>query len=313
MNTDWTELIFIVSARDARAAENLLASCCEAGIYVEDYSDMEAMLPLVGAADYVSEELTAKNRKTAAIHLYISAGDSSGAVFEHAASMLKNAGIEFEHRLAELPEADWANDWKKQHKPHRVGKRLILCPTWESCEQGEGDIVLRIDPGGAFGSGEDITTTLCLQMLEAQLKAGDRLLDMGCGSGVLSIAALLLGASTALGVDIEERVLAEAPRNAEQNGVGGRLSVLWGNVLTDSRFAAAVGEGFDLICGNMVADVQLLMAPLYYSKLRSGGVLVLSGVLNPRADEVKAAMSTAELELLSSITEGDWSAFAYKK
>lgn len=313
MNTDWTELIFTVSAKDAHLAESLLAECTEAGVYVEDYSDMEEMLPLVGAADYVDQELTAKDRKTAAIHLYIPAQDSAKAALEHAASMLENAGIEFKYRTAVLKDADWANDWKKQHTQHRVGKRLILCPTWEACRPEAGDVVLRIDPGGAFGSGEDITTTLCLQMLEKQLCGGERVLDMGCGSGVLGIAALLLGASTAVGIDIEKRVLKEAPQNAELNGVGGRLSVLSGNVLTDGGFCDSAGGDFDLVCGNIVADVQLLMAPVYFSKLRSGGVLVLSGVLNPRAEEVCAAMTGAGLSLLDTMTEGDWSAFAFRK
>lgn len=313
INTDWTELIFIVSAADARQAEGLLACCSERGVYVEDYSDMEAMLPLVGAADYVSEELTAKNRSSAAIHLYVDSHGSTEQVFEHAQSALKNAGIKFEHSSAVLPDADWASDWKSRHKPHRVGNRLVLCPSWESWLAKPGDVVLTIDPGGAFGSGEDITTTLCLQMLEEQLSGGERLLDIGCGSGILSIAALLLGADTALGVDIEERVLREAPENARINGVSTRFSAACGNVLTDGRFSGFVGEGFDLICGNIVADVQLSMARIYSAKLRRGGKLVISGVLDTRAAEVRAAMNAAGLSPLAEICEREWCAFAYMK
>ncbi len=313
MNNNWTELIFVVATRDVRQAESLLASCVETGVYVEDYSDIEMMLPIVGAADYVDEKLTAKNRETAAIHLYISAKGSAEHALSKATALLEGAGINFELRSSILPEADWANDWKKLHKPHRVGKRILLCPTWESCTPGPSDVLINIDPGGAFGSGEDITTILCLQMLQRQLERGDKVLDMGCGSGVLSVAALLLGASNALGVDIDRRVLKEAPATAEQNGVGGRFKVLCGNVLSDARFAEEIGGDYDLICGNMTADLQLLMAPLYAQKLKPVGILVLSGVLSTRADEVNAAMQTEGLKPFSTISEGDWVSIALRK
>lgn len=313
MNTDWTELIFTVASSDARTAEGLLASCSPMGIYVEDYSDMEAMLPLIGAADYISEELTRKNRESAAIHLYIPAQDSAETVLLSAAELLNRAGIAFTQQDAALPTADWANDWKKQHKPHRVGKRLLLCPTWETPSPLPGDVVLSIDPGGAFGSGEDVTTTLCLALLESVLKVGNRVLDMGCGSGVLSVAALLLGAKSALGIDIEPRVLTEAPQNAELNGVSADFSVLCGNVLTDERFFGSVPADFDLICGNMVADVQLLMTDFYRKKLKSGGMLVLSGILSTRTHEVKRAMAGAGFSFVSELAEDDWRALAYKK
>lgn len=313
MNEQWTELIFIVAAENVRKAEELAAACSQTGIYIEDYSDMEAMLPLVGAADYVDSALAQRDKSSAAIHIYLSAVESAEEAAAMISRLFEQAHIAFTLKSGSLPRTDWENDWKRQHKPHRVGEHLLLCPTWESCERSEGDILLTIDPGGAFGSGEDVTTTLCLRLLERHIKGGERVLDMGCGSGVLSVAALLLGAESALGVDIEKRVLTEAPANARLNNVGERFSVMHGNVLTDVKLSNALGGDFDLICANMVADVQLRMAMLYHAQLRAGGTLVLSGILAPRADELCSAMDSTGFTLIERLDDGEWSAFAYRK
>lgn len=313
MDTSWTDLIFEVDAKNAKAAEAIASECTSLGIYIEDYSDMENMLALIGRADYIDEKLTAKDRRHAAIHIYIPPNESPEETLSHMSQLLTSAGIEFKLRYEHLNEDDWENGWKKFHKPQRVGERLVICPSWEKHVQDAEDIVLTIDPGSSFGSGKDETTRLCLRLIESNLCAGDRVLDIGCGSGVLSVAALLLGAGSAVGVDIEMDAVNDAAENARLNGVGSRFKSLCGNMLTDSRLEESLGEGYDLICANIVADVHIAMKQIFFDKLKDGGKLILSGIIDSRADEVLSAIETSGFTLIASEKENGWVSFCFTK
>ena len=312
-NTSWTDLIFVVAAKNAKTAEAIAAQCTSLGIYIEDYSDMEKMLPLIGRADYIDEKLAAKDRSRAAIHIYIPADEPPEEKVMRMTELLAIAGVEFKLRSESLNEKDWANDWKKFHKPQRIGKRMVICPSWEEYTRIEGDVVLTIDPGSSFGSGEDETTRVCLRLMEPNLLVGDRVLDMGCGSGVLSIAALLLGAKFALGVDVDRNAVNTAAQNASLNGVGNRFASLWGNVLTDSMLEKTIGGGYDLICANIMADVHIAMKKIYFDKLRQGGKLILSGIIDTRADEVRNVFELTGFTFIGLEDENGWIALGFAK
>lgn len=312
-NTSWIDLVFVVATKKAKTAEALAAQCTSLGIYIEDYSDMERMLPLIGRADYVDERLSSKDRSRVAIHIYIPAQEQPEEIITRMTELLTSAGIEFALRCECINEDDWANDWKKFHKPQRIGEKLVICPSWEEYARNETDVVLTIDPGSSFGSGGDETTRVCLRLMEPNLLVGDRVLDMGCGSGVLSIAALLLGAKSAFGVDIDKNAVAVAAENALINGVSERFECRFGNVLTDERLDEAIGGGYDLICANIMADVHIEMKGIYIDKLKVGGKLILSGIIDNRADEVREVFETAGLKLFGAEEENGWLALGFSK
>ncbi len=197
-----------------------------------------------------------------------------------------------------MDEEDWANNWKQYYKPLPVGERLLICPSWEqetlASDVKQGRQVLLMDPGMAFGTGAHHTTRMCLELLDKRVKSGDAVLDIGCGSGILAISTLLLGAERAQCVDIDpvaERVVLE---NLKANGIdASRCDVCTGNFLADERLRKAVGGGYDIVAANIVANVIIALAPLIPPFLKQGGLFITSGIIDERAEEVSAALNKA--------------------
>ncbi|MBP8639613.1 MAG: 50S ribosomal protein L11 methyltransferase [Oscillospiraceae bacterium] len=312
-NTSWTDLIFVVDTRNKITAEAIAAKCTSLGIYIEDYSDMEKMLPLIGRADYIDEKLASMDKTHVAIHIYIPEEEHPDDIITRMTELLASAGIDFALSTKSMQEDDWENDWKKFHKPQRINEKLVICPSWEDYKKNEGEVLLTIDPGSSFGSGGDETTRVCLRLMETNLEVGEIVLDMGCGCGVLSIAALLLGAKFALGVDIDKNAVTVAAENAQINGVNQNFEGRFGNVLTDSRFEESLGGGYDLICANIMADVHIDMKKIYFEKLKSGGKLILSGIIENRAEEVREVFGKLGFFFIGYEEENGWVALAFKK
>lgn len=293
------------------------------GAQVCDPADFEEFMAGEGAYwDYVDEELEKELRGKTFVRFYLPENDQGAAILGQIVSELKqlaeNSPLDFgklRMETATVNEEDWANAWKEFYHPVQVGERLVICPSWEDYDQKEGQIVLRLDPGMAFGTGTHQTTRLCLSKLEGQIKGGERLMDMGCGSGILSIAALLLGAKEAVGVDIDELAVSIAGENAAQNGIGpDRLQLFCGNALSDRAFADSLGEAcFDVVAANIVADVIIGMAPLLCKLLVPGGTLISSGIIEPRRAEVEAALAATGLTKLDRASENDWNCIIYRK
>ena len=208
-----------------------------------------------------------------------------------------------------MREEEWSTAWKKYYHPTPLGKRLVVCPTWEEYSPAPGELVMRLDPGMAFGTGTHHTTRLCAQLLEETVAPGCRVLDLGTGSGILSIAAVLLGAREAVGVDIDPVAVRTARENAAMNGIGpDRFRPLQGDLLHDPALAAEMGEGFDLIAANIVADVILALAPAFPRHLKPGGKAVCSGIILPRKEAVMAGLAAQGLEILEVREADGWCA-----
>lgn len=219
-----------------------------------------------------------------------------------------------EYELKNVREEDWANNWKQYFKPLCIGDKILVKPSWESVEPNEKRTVLEIDPASSFGTGQHNTTQLCLELLEKYIKPGDSLLDLGCGSGILSIGAILLGAEKACAVDIDENSVKIAEENALKNNISKeKYTALCGNIISDIALREQIGNGFDVVCANIVADVLVAMSPLFEDFLKDKGILVVSGIIDSRKDEVLNVIKERGFELLETSEKEDWSAAAFKK
>ena len=206
-------------------------------------------------------------------------------------------------------EEDWANNWKQYYKPFTVGEKLIVKPSWEEVGDTQGRKILEIDPASSFGTGQHHTTRLVMELLEQEIKEGDRLLDLGTGSGILSIAALLLGAKEAVMVDIFENSVNTALENAEKNGFSADTAKGYvGNISDDSALREKIGGGYDIITANIVADVIISMAPFFKGFLKENGRIIVSGIITERLDEVYAALKENDISVLKTNEKEGWNA-----
>ncbi len=211
--------------------------------------------------------------------------------------------------VTRVDEQDWANNWKKYYKPLEIGKRLLVLPSWEPCPETTRT-VLRLDPGMAFGTGAHHTTRLCLELLEGAVHAGDEMLDLGCGSGILSIAALLLGAKHATAVDIDPIAKSIARENAEMNGIADEdYTIRIGDVLTDTALRGSLAGRYPVVAANIVADVIIALAPFAREKVATGGVFLCSGIIDERCAEVEAALDKAGFTVETHLAAGGWNAY----
>ena len=211
--------------------------------------------------------------------------------------------------VRQTDEEDWANNWKVYYKPLAIGSRLLVCPSWDQAEPN-GRVMLSLDPGMAFGTGGHHTTRMCLEYLEQRVKAGDEMLDLGCGSGILSIASILLGARHATGVDIDPLAEKIAGENASLNGIDSQLyTVLAGDVITDNALVSRLAEKkYDVIAANIVADVIIALCPLVPKLLNSNGCFIVSGIIEERLADVLSALAQNGFTAVDIMAGEDWRA-----
>ena len=210
-------------------------------------------------------------------------------------------------------DEDWENNWKIYYKPLEIGERLLVRPSWETAEDA-GRIVLSLDPGMAFGTGNHHTTRMCLELLEKTVKAGDDMIDLGCGSGILSIASLLLGAREAVAVDIDPIAEKIASENAEMNGIGrDKYTVLIGDALSDKVLQRRISEKkYDVVAANIVASVIIELSAIVPRLIKDDGVFIMSGIIAERLSEVLEALDKNGFEVLEVKAGEDWRAVLAK-
>lgn len=320
---EWTE----VNIYTTTLAIDLLCSKLEdigiKGFAIRDAEDFNEFLQNKnGQWDYIDDDLMGLSQCETCITVYLPDNNQGKDMLLAIRSMLAelkandtdNSYGRLVAELSSIREEDWANNWKKYFKPIEIGEKLIIKPSWENCSNDDNRKILEIDPASSFGTGQHHTTRLCLELLEKSLNQGDRVLDMGCGSGILSIGAMLLGAENAVAVDIEENASVTAMENALKNNIPKeKYTTYFGNILTDSKLADKIDSKYDIIVANIVADVLIAMKDYFVRYIKNNGILIVSGIITERMNEVINAISSVGFEMLEVNTKEGWAAVKFIK
>ena len=290
---------------------NALAELGVGGMSIENERDFHDFLENNRACwDYVDEALEESFSGVSRVKFWLSC-DAEG---EKVLAAVRAAGYSVETRV--IADEDWENNWKQYYKPMEIGERLLVIPEWEQENvKGQakyaGKVPLILEPGLTFGTGSHATTRLCLTALEEAVHGGETVLDLGCGSGILSIAALRLGAASAKAVDIDDKCLTVAYENAALNGIGkDRYTVLVGDVLSNGALRETLGGGYDVVVANIVADVIIGLAPMVRQFLKPGGLFLCSGIIDTRAEEVADALRQNGWEIETTRSGEGWYSYA---
>ena len=315
----YTELI-IKAPRNA--SETVQAALLEAGF---DSMQIDDPMDAVDIAehqdlykyDYINEEITrtAEEAETGdgaiTITLYFEDNEEGRTRLSEAEKLLSGIeGVSF--RTKETgDDSEWLYKWQEHFKPSKVGERIVVKPGWEDYEAADGELVIEMDPGMAFGSGLHETTSMCIKAFEKDLGGAYdpsrypiKVLDVGTGTGILAMAAVLLGADEALGIDIDDEAVRVSNENIVKNGLEGRISIRHGNLMDGINYDP------DIIVANLMADLVVMLSPAAAAQLRPGGVYITSGILDIKEDIVKKAIEDAGFDIIDVLADGEWRAIA---
>ena len=304
---NWTQLRVTVKTEDIDRTAAIL-SMLDNGILIEDYSDIEENLKTV-YGDLIDENILNADKNFGAVSIYIPDDKNYNDYMAFAKERFAAEGIEAKMELLGVDEEEWSTAWKKYYHPIRVGERLVIVPMWETYDAQPSDVIVRMDPGMAFGTGTHETTRLVCGLIERYLVPGQRMLDVGTGSGILAICASKLGAGECFAYDIDPVAVRVAEENCKDNDVSNvtcGVSDLLASVDT-------AGGLYDFAVANIVADIIIRMAPDIGAYLKPGAYLITSGIIERYAEDVKAAMTAHGFALVETAMESDWVAMVYKK
>ena len=304
---NWTEITVTIPNEYTETASAIANMTVPYGIYIEDYSDLEQNAWDIAHIDLIDEELVSKDRNNSIIHIYISECDNAAEALEFLKERLNAEKIPFETGSVGVDDADWNENWKKYFHPIEIGKKLAVVPSWEEYKNPDNRTVLNIDPGAAFGTGTHATTSLCLNILDQRTKKGDRVLDIGCGSGILAIASVLLGADFAVGVDIDAQSVKTAKENAEINNLSDKTEFFVGDL------ADKVSGKYNIVCANIVADVIIRLLPDVGNFMEEDAVLIVSGIIDIRKEDVLKSVIENGFKVEAEAYKDNWCAFVLKK
>ncbi|MCD8036138.1 MAG: 50S ribosomal protein L11 methyltransferase [Clostridiales bacterium] len=320
--SNWIE-IFIETEREGfEPVSGIIYQCGINGVMIEDSEDFTEFLENPARDwDYIEDELVEEKTKAKnGVTFFVRDNANGIETLNIVKEMLKSAKenepeINFgslEMTVKNIKEDDWANNWKKYFKPFAIGDKIVIRPSWEEYEDDGTKKILKIDPGHVFGTGTHETTQLCIEFIEEYMKEGDNILDIGCGSGILSIASLILGACHADAVDIDPNAIDIAYTNAGMNDVGKDVyTVVSGNILTDENLDEAYsGKKYDVVEANIVADVIIALTDKVPNYIKDGGIFISSGIIAERLDDVLSALKSHSFEVLDIKRKKGWAAVA---
>lgn len=304
----WAEIAITVKTEDIETAGNIANMVVPYGIYIEDYSALEEDAAEISHYDFIDDSLLHKDRTKGIIHIYINTHENPLEAVSFITERLNSENIEHEIKTAACKTEDWVNNWKQYFHAMPIGKKLLIRPLWEKEYDTDGRIVLNIEPGLAFGTGSHPTTKLCLETLEKYIDNNSTVLDIGCGSGILSIAALLLGAKSAFGVDIDKLAVKTAIENAKENGFASPVFDAVNGNLSDK-----VSGKYNVIVANIVADIIMQFNEEVSEFLEDGGIYITGGIIDIRKDEVVRSFEQNGFEIIANYEEKGWNVFVCRR
>lgn len=309
----WIEVTIKTTTEAVEAITNILDDLRTGGVMIEDPKDFFFQKKNELDWDYVEEEVFNKrNIEGVLIKTYISEERNVMELVEiikQKVSALTGFGIDIGEgsvSLGQVNEEDWANEWKKYYKPTKIGEKLVVKPTWEDYEVQDGDLVIELDPGMAFGTGTHETTTMCMRELEKYVTEDSKVFDIGCGSGILAIAAAKLGAKDVIAVDLDEVAVKVAAENVAHNHVQDSVQVLHGNLID------VVSDKADIVVANIIADIIKILARDVHSCMKEDAVFISSGIIHAKVNEVKESLIENGFEIIEVKTLGEWNAIVAK-
>ena len=298
---DWLEISVPAHGEPEAVCDKLLTLGAESFV-IEDEADFQGFLENnTQYWDFVDEKLEADYRGASRVKFWLSDDEAGRAVLLR----VRQAGLD--PAVKTVRDSDWENNWREYYQPIEIGESLVVVPEWIDYEGDRTPV--KLDPGLLFGTGDHPTTKMCLKAVEDFLRTGMRVLDLGCGSGILGIAAAALGAESVTAADVDAKAPDIVLANASLNETADRFTVLVGDVVADSRLRQKLGGGYGLVLANIVADVIEPLAPYAPAFLAENGVFVCSGIIDGRENGVEAALTAAGLRILRHDTLEEWHCF----
>lgn len=304
---DYTEVKVSFDSQYTDTAADLAVICFPEGVYFDDYRNIEADVVSAAHIDLIDEDLLNKSGSDTVMHVFLSPDKNVTEEFLYFDSRMKDLGIEYSTCESHVKESDWRNNWKKYFRPLECGKKLLICPSWEKLPDDNNRIKLLIDPGLAFGTGSHETTRLCLEALEDSVTSGKTVLDIGCGSGILAIASVLLGAEHADGADIDGYAVKNAVENAQLNCVSDKTDFVCGD-LTEK-----ISGKHDIITANIVADIIIRLFGNVKDYMNDNAVFIVSGIIDTRENDVLTAAKQNSFTVAERRCDGGWICLTLKK
>ena len=286
----YSEIVFTVDSKNKEIASDIVGMLNYGGIYIEDYTDLEDD-PTVKQVGIVDEALLEKDKTKVLLHVYADEHTSVEDCIAFVSDRFSSENITYEVEIKHVDEEDYANSWKQYYKPIKIGNRIVIVPEWEPYEKADSEITVTLNPGMAFGTGTHETTSMCIEALQDIVFEGDEVLDIGCGSGILSVTALLCGANRADATDIDRNAVNVAYENAELNGVKDRLHATEDNILSAESPIRTAGKKYNVVIANIVADVIIEICGFVKTLIKPYGCFVASGIISERLDDVVKAMN----------------------
>ncbi|WP_250675070.1 50S ribosomal protein L11 methyltransferase [Paraclostridium ghonii] len=308
----WAEITIKTTTEAVEAITNILYEQNVGGVSIEDPKDFKFQKKHEYDWDFVEEEIFNSGYEGVIIKTYITEErDVSDdiKIIKEKIEGLKEFGIDVGEAVVELSqvdEEDWANEWKNYYKPTKIGEKIVVKPTWEEYEATDTDLIIELDPGMAFGTGTHETTSMCIRELEKYAREDSKVFDIGCGSGILAIAAAKLGAKNVLAIDLDEVAVKVSKENIELNKVEGSVNALHGNLME------VVTDKADIVVANIIADIIKILAKDIKQFMKDDAVFISSGIIHAKVDEVKESLTQNGLEIVHVESLGEWNAIVSK-